>query len=32
VVCVLLVKDGAGGETAAPVARQVIEAALHAGL
>jgi peptidoglycan glycosyltransferase len=32
VVCVLLVKDGAGGETAAPVAREVIEAALHAGL
>lgn len=32
VVCVLLVKDGAGGETAAPVARQVIEAALKAGL
>jgi cell division protein FtsI/penicillin-binding protein 2 len=29
VVCVLLVKDGAGGATAAPVARQVIEAALH---
>lgn len=28
-VGVLLVKDGAGGETAAPVARQVIEAALH---
>lgn len=28
VVGVLLVKDGAGGETAAPVARQVIEAAL----
>ncbi len=27
-VAVLLVKDGAGGETAAPVARQVIEAAL----
>jgi cell division protein FtsI/penicillin-binding protein 2 len=31
VVAVLLVKDGAGGETAAPVARQVIEAGLHAG-
>jgi peptidoglycan glycosyltransferase len=31
-VCVMLVKDGAGGETAAPVARAVIEAALHAGL
>jgi cell division protein FtsI/penicillin-binding protein 2 len=30
-VCVMLVKDGAGGETAAPVARQVIEAGLHAG-
>jgi peptidoglycan glycosyltransferase len=28
-VAVLLVKDGAGGETAAPVARQVIEAALR---
>jgi penicillin-binding protein A len=27
-VCVLLVKDGAGGETAAPVARQVLEAGL----
>jgi peptidoglycan glycosyltransferase len=27
-VCVLLVKDGAGGTTAAPVARAVIEAAL----
>ena len=31
-VCVMLVKDGAGGATAAPVARQVIEAALQAGL
>jgi penicillin-binding protein A len=30
VVCVLLVKDGAGGATAAPVAREVIEAALQA--
>jgi len=30
-VCVLLVEDGAGGDTAAPVARQVIEAGLHAG-
>jgi penicillin-binding protein A len=30
-VAVLLVKDGAGGETAAPVARQVLEAGLHAG-
>jgi len=29
VVCVLLVKDGAGGTTAAPVARQVLEAALQ---
>jgi peptidoglycan glycosyltransferase len=28
VVAVLLVKDGFGGETAAPVARQVLEAAL----
>jgi len=31
VVCVMLVKDGAGGATAAPVAREVLEAALHAG-
>ncbi len=31
-VCVLLVKDGAGGTTAAPVARQVIETALQAHL
>jgi penicillin-binding protein A len=30
-VCVLLVKDGAGGDTAAPVARAVIEAGLRAG-
>jgi len=30
VVCVMLVKDGAGGTTAAPVARQVLEAALQA--
>lgn len=30
VVCVMLVKDGAGGATAAPAARQVIEAALQA--
>lgn len=30
-VCVLLVKDGAGGDTAAPVARQVLEAGLRAG-
>ncbi len=29
-VCVLLVKDGAGGDTAAPVARQVLEAGLAA--
>ena len=29
-VCVMLVKDGAGGETAAPVAREVLEAALQA--
>lgn len=28
-VGVLMVKDGSGGETAAPVAKQVIEAALH---
>jgi hypothetical protein len=32
VVCVMLVKDGAGGATAAPVARQVIEAALQSGV
>jgi hypothetical protein len=31
VVCVLLVKDGAGGATAAPIAREVLEAALHGG-
>ena len=31
-VCVLLVQDGAGGTTAAPVARQVIEAALQTGI
>lgn len=31
-VCVMLVKDGAGGATAAPVARQVLEAALRAAL
>ncbi len=30
-VCVMLVKDGAGGATAAPVAREVIEAALQEG-
>jgi cell division protein FtsI/penicillin-binding protein 2 len=29
-VCVLMVKDGAGGDTAAPVAREVLEAGLHA--
>jgi cell division protein FtsI/penicillin-binding protein 2 len=29
VVCVMLVKDGAGGATAAPVAREIIEAALQ---
>ncbi len=29
VVCVMLVKDGAGGDTAAPVAREVMEAALQ---
>jgi cell division protein FtsI/penicillin-binding protein 2 len=28
-VCVMLVKDGAGGDTAAPVAREVLEAGLH---
>ena len=31
-VCVMLVKDGAGGATAAPIARQVLEAGLQAGL
>ncbi|HUA73227.1 MAG TPA: penicillin-binding transpeptidase domain-containing protein [Solirubrobacteraceae bacterium] len=31
VVGVLLVKDGAGGDTAAPVAREVLEAGLQAG-
>jgi hypothetical protein len=30
-VCVMLVKDGAGGDTAAPVARQVLEAGLQGG-
>jgi hypothetical protein len=30
VVCVMLVKDGAGGDTAAPAARTVIEAGLQA--
>jgi hypothetical protein len=28
-VCVMLVKDGAGGDTAAPVARQILEAGLR---
>lgn len=32
VVCVMLVRDGAGGETAAPIAREVIEAGLRAGV
>jgi cell division protein FtsI/penicillin-binding protein 2 len=31
-VCVMLVKDGAGGATAAPVAREVLEAGLQAHL
>jgi penicillin-binding protein A len=31
VICVLLVKDGAGGDTAAPVARGIIETALQDG-
>jgi penicillin-binding protein A len=31
-VCVLMVKDGAGGATAAPVAREVLEAALQDGV
>jgi penicillin-binding protein A len=31
VLAVLLVKDGAGGDTAAPVAREVLEAGLHSG-
>jgi hypothetical protein len=31
VVCVMLVKDGAGGATAAPIAREIIEAALQEG-
>jgi penicillin-binding protein A len=30
-VCVMLVKAGAGGDTAAPVAREVLEAGLHGG-
>jgi peptidoglycan glycosyltransferase len=30
-VCVMLVKDGAGGATAAPIAREVLEAGLKAG-
>ena len=32
VVCVMLVKDGAGGATAAPVAREILEAGLKAGI
>ncbi len=32
VVCVMLVKDGAGGATAAPVAREVLEAGLQGGV
>jgi hypothetical protein len=28
----MLVRDGAGGETAAPIAREVIEAGLRAGV
>jgi hypothetical protein len=31
-VCVLMVKDGAGGATAAPVAREVLETGLHTSL
>jgi hypothetical protein len=31
-VCVMLVKDGAGGESAAPVAREVLEAGLNGGV
>jgi len=31
-VCVMLVKDGAGGESAAPVAREVLEAGLDGGV
>jgi penicillin-binding protein A len=31
-VCVMLVKDGAGGATAAPVAREVLEAGLQGGI
>jgi hypothetical protein len=30
IVCVMLVKDGAGGDTAAPAAREVLEAGLRA--
>jgi len=32
VVCAMLVRDGAGGESAAPIAREVIEAGLRAGV
>ena len=32
VVCVMLVKDGAGGATAAPVAKEILETGLKAGL
>lgn len=32
VVCVMLVKDGAGGDTAAPVAKEVLESALRSGV
>jgi len=32
VVCVMLVKDGAGGATAAPIARQILEAGLKGGI
>ena len=32
VICVMLVKDGAGGDTAAPLAREVLETALSAHL
>jgi cell division protein FtsI/penicillin-binding protein 2 len=31
-VCVMLVKDGAGGDTAAPAAREVMETALQSGV
>ncbi|HEY1834376.1 MAG TPA: penicillin-binding transpeptidase domain-containing protein [Solirubrobacteraceae bacterium] len=32
VVCVMLVKDGAGGDTAAPLAKEVLESALRSGV